>query len=1057
MVATLEVDVDSSDFLGQKLERSRLFANISERKLTGSIDIGLGPMRSTLTAMLEEQPGTQPSFSIRGDVRSLHLEDLFRDKSLDSDISFDIDAVGTGLTLDKLSGDFQIEFLSSRYRDYQMSSGDVHLRLDQNNPLEKTLILESNIADFSLTGAFDTEYMVKLIIYELQNVRLALGEKFAMIDSTLERNVDRKEFEFLGRSLSSVTTMLDAEYSLHVKDLEPISIITENRIFNGIGRLTGSIKGNYENLSLHARLDADEFFYGNVESGVLIENASATLDVEGLKPFKPLKEVGIRFTTDAGRMHLNKSEFDSLRVSLTYQQGYSLYTAQATFDEDIRLVVQGLANVTEDQVVFTLNDLRVAYHDFAWKADGGATISFGTSSVHVQDLAMRRGTEVVTLDGSIVGNGVLNGSIAAKKLDLDDLRFFLSKEELDPKRLSFSGFADFDLTVSGTLDEPEYSASLRADGVTFRRVLFGEIRAVFNYRNKILETNVEVENRQSRMEGVPTLTIAGTLPINLGFTNVHERWPDIPMDLFVRSDGIQVNLLDPLLPTFNDLHGILTCDIEIAGSPKNPIYRGEMRIDSCYFLFVPNNVYYTMEATLVPEGERIKVIDAVIRNVPSDEQPGRAGLMRVKGDFALGEFTPADFDLTGTGQLLVVKSETRKSELSVYGNLFVEIGASGLHFTGDPNQSLLKGTIHISNSRLIFPPTQASVAEQTGFSIPVIVVDDTSKVISKPTRPSAARYFQTAGEESMSITSLSTDETASKSFLDGMRYDLDIETSGVNTEIRMIFSTTPPEELQANIRGKFSITGDREQWIGDLEVVRAYYYFYKQFDAEGTIRYSGDFLNPELDIKATYQGTRVLPDTVSEGKSEKVIVILHITGTRNEPALEVSMTIDDVDYYSYTGPTSSDVQSDAIAFILAGTFPLTRSEANNVASDVGSTVGLSLVKGASSLLTSELSDFLRRETGFITSFELSHGSQGTDVRVSGTVFKGLWRIGGRIQDDPFNNASVSLIYSFGDIFDRPSLRNFMFELDRSVEIGTIGLANDKKEVNSARLFYRFSF
>jgi hypothetical protein len=167
----------------------------------------------------------------------------------------------------------------------------------------------------------------------------------------------------------------------------------------------------------------------------------------------------------------------------------------------------------------------------------------------------------------------------------------------------------------------------------------------------------------------------------------------------------------------------------------------------------------------------------------------------------------------------------------------------------------------------------------------------------------------------MSITSLGTDESYSKSFLDGMRYDLDIETSGANTEIRMIFSTTPPEELQANIRGKFSITGDREQWIGDLEVVRAYYYFYKQFDAEGTIRYSGDFLNPELDIKASYQGTRILPDTVSEGKSEKVIVKLHITGTRNEPALEVSMTIDDVDYYSYTGPTSSDVQSDAIGLM----------------------------------------------------------------------------------------------------------------------------------------------
>jgi hypothetical protein len=677
MMATLEGDIDSSDFLGQKLERSRLLTNVSEGKLTSSIDIGLGPMRSALTATLEEQDGTQPSFSVKGDVRSLHLEDLFQDKSLASDISFDIDAVGTGLTLDKLSGEFQIEFSSSRYRDYQMSSGDVHLKIDQDNPLEKTLILESNIADFSLTGAFDVEYIAKLIMYELQNVQVALGERFAMIDSTLERNVDRKEFEFLGRSLSSVATMLDAEYSLHVKDLEPISIITENRIFNGIGRLTGSIKGNYENLSLRAHLDADEFFYGNVESGLLIENVSATLvDVKGLKPRKPLKDAGVRFAAEAGRMHVSKSEFDGLRATFTYQQGYSLYTVRTTFDEDIRLVVQGLASVSEDEVVFTLNDLQIAYRDFAWKADGGATVSFGASSVHVQDLAMRRDTEVVTIDGSVVGNGVLDGAIAAKKINLDDLRFFLSKEELDLKRSAFSGFSDFDLTVSGTLDEPEYAASLRADGVTFRRVLFGEVRAVFNYRDKILETNVGVENRQSRMEGVPALTIAGTLPINLGFKNVHERWPDIPVDLFVRSDGIQVNLLDPLLPTFNDLRGILTCDIEISGSPKNPIYRGEMRIDSCYFLFVPNNVYYTMEATLVPEGERIKVIDAVIRNVPSDERSGRKGLMRVKGDFALREFTATDFDLTGTGQLLVVKSETRRSELSVYGNLFVEIGAS---------------------------------------------------------------------------------------------------------------------------------------------------------------------------------------------------------------------------------------------------------------------------------------------------------------------------------------------------------------------------------------------
>jgi hypothetical protein len=193
-----------------------------------------------------------------------------------------------------------------------------------------------------------------------------------------------------------------------------------------------------------------------------------------------------------------------------------------------------------------------------------------------------------------------------------------------------------------------------------------------------------------------------------------------------------------------------------------------------------------------------------------------------------------------------------------------------------------------------------------------------------------------------------------------------------------------------------------------------------------------------------------------------VVVLLKITGTRNEPKHEISMTIDDLDYYSYTGPKSSDLESDAIAFILAGNFPLTRSESGNIAADIQTSVGASMMVGASSVLTKELSEYLRRETGFITSVELGYEGQGSfsqsaDIRLSGTAFKGYWRYRGTILDNPFSNANVSLLYSFGDIFDNTSLRDFMFELERRTETGTTGLIDDRKEINSARLFYRFSF
>ncbi len=248
--------------------------------------------------------------------------------------------------------------------------------------------------------------------------------------------------------------------------------------------------------------------------------------------------------------------------------------------------------------------------------------------------------------------------------------------------------------------------------------------------------------------------------------------------------------------------------------------------------------------------------------------------------------------------------------------------------------------------------------------------------------------------------------------------------------------------------------------MGTVTVDRAYYNFTKRFDAEGTLRFSGDFLNPELDITARYRGIRTIADSLGS-RTEPVEVILKISGTRFEPTLNISMTIDNQDYYSYIGPKSSDVNSDAIQFLITGSFPLTESQKNDIAADIRSTVGSSLVTGATSLLSSTLSEFLRRETGFITSIELGYGTQGNigesaDIRISGVVGDGLWRIGGKVLSDPFNNANISLLYSLGEIFDNSSLRNFMFELERRVET-TIGQFSDRKEINSARLFYRFSF
>jgi hypothetical protein len=256
--------------------------------------------------------------------------------------------------------------------------------------------------------------------------------------------------------------------------------------------------------------------------------------------------------------------------------------------------------------------------------------------------------------------------------------------------------------------------------------------------------------------------------------------------------------------------------------------------------------------------------------------------------------------------------------------------------------------------------------------------------------------------------------------------------------------------------GKFNISEDGKHWTGDLTISRAYYNFFKRFDATGSLRYTGDFMNPDLDITAKYQGTRTLAgnDSTSGSRNEKVVVNAKITGTRLKPRIDFAMTIDDVDYLVYNGPKSNDIQSDAIQFIVAGTFPLTAAQRE----EMRSTVGQSVLTGATSLFTGRLSDFLQGSTGFIRSVDLNVGTrETTELRLTGTAWDGYWQYSGTILNDPLSNASLSILYSFGTIFRDPSLRNFMLELERRVDPVTYGQVSDLKRINSARIFYRFSF
>lgn len=1053
---TLEM-LPPSVLLGRSLEGTSLAIAADDTVVVARLAGTLGSADAEL--QLRYNPHLPvPALAVSGMVGGLNLQDFLADSSYNSDISLRIAAEGSATSWNDLNGEFNLDFAPSRFRQYTIGRETARLTIDQRDRNDKKISLRSRIADFSLVGAFNTDYVIDLIAYEVRNIAAEVGRNFAPLDSSLVTEVDRASLARLSRRLERANEVLDAEFALLAKDLKAVSLFAGTASFNGSGLLTGRIQGNYDRLALNARLGVKQFVYGTARSGFLLEGATATLTVDELHPDQPFADLFMDARVEAKRLHVNEAVFDSLAVSFVHEQQLSAYSARGVYDNRLGVRVEGTSAVTQEGLVFRIADLLVRYKDDQWRADAGAAAAFSSSRVEVSNLVMRRGEEEVHFNGRLDADGTLTGGLQALRIDLGILDELLDEESPQRSGPQFAGIADVTVQARGTLPDPRYDASVSARAVSFRSIPFGALRGGFTYEDRRVTTNLTVSTERSDTVETPDLIVTGTLPLDLAPAGQGVDAADSSMDLTIVSSGVQLNVLDPLIAVLNDFTGTMNANLRVVGSPRAPDLQGFIRLENCRFLFTPNNIVYLLDGDFEPSGSRIRVASATLRNVPEDQRgPGRGGLMRITGDFSLEDFFPGDFNLSATGQLLVVKEATVRSDLGVSGNLFVEIKEQGLRFTGEVDTSLISGSVLVRNSELFFPPTQSGGRSEARRSIPFIVVEDTVSLGLPEEESFAEAYFRALADTARTARAV---KGPRRSFVDGMQYDLLVETSGANTRFTMLFDARTDEKLEATLEGVFSVQRDGRWWLGELEIQKAFYNFYaKRFDAVGRVRFIGPLLNPELDIRATYRGTRTLP---ADGKVENVEVTAKITGERNEPKLQWEMRIDDVDYASYSGPKSNDIQSDAITFIIANTFATTESEKNQVASNLGTAAGKSVISGAGSLLTGQVSDFLRRETGFINAVDFSYGEGGSftesaDVRISATIGDGVLTYGGRIFQDPFSNANVGILYSMGSLLDMSSLRNLMVQLEHKVDVFNQINTTDRKEVNSARLFYRFSF
>ncbi len=1013
---------------------------VMDANISISSDAGFATIKSKFNFMNSENP----IYEFNTGFSKFNIGKIINDAHWLSDMNININALISGADLDKMNGSAELRILHSVIANKILDEETINLRLDQTRPVDKELSIRSKNFDLAINGNFSLISTFKIF----ENI-------FSNVSTEINKKLGKTDLVYLGTDKTEIKEKYeDFEFSYHFK-ITDINLFTKlflNIPFNFNGDISGEFKYEQNQLIGKSYFQIIDYFVGTESKGILISNANLNIIIGSISNQNVLENSKIQIKFSAEQINFGKIKLYDASLDFNYINSVGFFALKNRFEWGMLFDIKMTLYNRKDYFQFDMTQCNLILKDYHVRADTVTTLALDKNGFKIDNLRFISSLgEKLYFNGSLDDKNNLSINTQIDRLLIENIKLFKANNSTVSK---IRGNTFLRLNINGTLEQPLFTCQFTLDSIMYKNSNFGKISGLLTYKEKQLSLSISAVNPVKDNEKM--LSVFGFLPVDLSLTPVENRFPEEDVSIIMKTDGFPLEIFNPLIPFIDDLSGILVCDLNIGGTTMNPIYFGKINFDDVRFQLLSNYIYYNLNGSLLADKDRIYFSDFYVKNEKSDFS---AGIVNISGYFTIREYKFEKFDLNAKGQLLLLKEGVRKKMQNVYGKLIATTEEEGISFKGSIQSSNIAGTIVIKEANLVFPPAQTQTYVEGDNLIKYVAINDTM-IVSAQKDIKTEFYYPDA----ISGNKYWVEETpTSNRFLDGLTYDLVLYTKGT-TNIRMIFNPATNEELYAELDGRVNLQrfSNKNYFIGEILISeRSYYNFFKRFEASGKLKFIGDPNNPELEINATYTGIRQIAGALQDTAliEQKVVIGLDITGTRLEPKLKMSIKIDDKDYNDVI--QNGDLQSDAISFLFTNKFrdDLSTREKSDIISGIGTTAGKSLIAGATStMLSGILTDFLRKEFGFIRSAEVTYAGgslqESADLRLSGQIFNAYWRFGGRIFDD-INNANVSFILNFGDIFESQKVKNFYLELERRVDGREYGL--DRKLTNSAKIYYKWSF
>jgi hypothetical protein len=459
------------------------------------------------------------------------------------------------------------------------------------------------------------------------------------------------------------------------------------------------------------------------------------------------------------------------------------------------------------------------------------------------------------------------------KLSFDKFKMSTLNELTKASDIALNGNMNGDIIFSSILKSPGVDAKLNIDSFQMNNTMVGNIKLISNLDNERNQANININILN---KGLETLNIGGAYYLGKG--------TDDKLDFDVKMRETEAIIFEPFIKNLvSDLKGTISTDLKLTGSLSKPELNGELTLANTGLTVNYLKTAYTINDKLSVKNSVVNINNMVLKDI-------HGGTGRATGKVDLNNLSNPTIDVELTAQNLMALNTTFKDNHVYFGQAF----ASG--------NFKFEGPIDNMNIN-ITATTQAG----TVFNIPL----NTSSTVSEYDFIKFVSHKDTVGlnqvekPKSFNGVTLNFDLTVDEKAIVKITTDYGVlEGSGQARNLK----------LRINSFGDFDMFGEFVITTGKFDFT-AKNFISKNFTVNqgGTIRWTGNPSNAEINLKATYEvRTDIKPLYTAAGLqspkgSEQILVQAELLLTKSLLQPEIN--------FDFSFPTDPSVKDDVGTYL----------------------------------------------------------------------------------------------------------------------------------------------